>query len=307
MEDVKVNTSKTITLTLPSDADSNNVSAVLVHEFGDVVKEASAATRESQGVYSITYGQNESGLYDINSSGKHRVDFTYQISGDSYTQSVYINAYTPYISWDEYALSHPEMVSLSSGFETLEKRARNIINTFCGQSFEFYPNKSIIIDGNNHTSLHLPIPISTLRKVTMDYGDVGSEILYDSTNDSINNIEKVRQNFNFESSYFIRFKSNISQSTSGRIRNKNFNANSDYKIEGDFGWRYVPQNVKQAADLLILDMMNDDSEYRRHAVTSVDMDTMRFTMASNFYESTGNIEADILLMDYTLFIMDYIT
>lgn len=93
---------------------------------------------------------------------------------------------------------------------------------------------------------------------------------------------------------------------SNRITEKYFRENSDYKIEGDFGWRYVPNNVTQAADLLITDMLNDDSEYRRHGITSVDMDNIRFSINSNFYESTGNIEADVLLTDYTLFVMDYI-
>jgi len=30
-------------------------------------------------------------------------------------------------------------------------------------------------------------------------------------------------------------------------------------------------------------------------------------MNPNFYDSTGNIEADVLLTDYTLFVMDYVT
>ena len=52
--------------------------------------------------------------------------------------------------------------------------------------------------------------------------------------------------------------------------------------------------------------MNDDSEYRRHGISNVSMDTVSYSMNPNFYESTGNIEADVLLMDYMLFIMDYI-
>ena len=52
--------------------------------------------------------------------------------------------------------------------------------------------------------------------------------------------------------------------------------------------------------------MTDDSEIRRHGIVSVDMDTISYTTKSSFYESTGNIDADVLLMDYTLFIMDYV-
>jgi len=306
MDDVKIDTSKTLTLTLPSDADSNNVSVVLTHEFGDVVQSATAATRSSEGVYTITYGEAASGIYALNSAGKHRADFTYSIGGNEYTQSQYINVYTPYISWSDFSVNHSELSSFESQFDYFEKRARNIIDTYCGQSFDFYPNKSMTLDGTNHKNLHLPVPITTLRKVTINPGDSDSEVIHDYSDSSLSNIEKVRQTFNFETSYYLRFKANIVQTNTSRLMGKTFKEHSDYKVEGDFGWRFVPLNIKQAADLIITDLMNDDSEYRRHGITSVDMDTISFTMKPSFYESTGNIEADVLLTDYTLFVMDYI-
>lgn len=53
-------------------------------------------------------------------------------------------------------------------------------------------------------------------------------------------------------------------------------------------------------------MMNEDSIYRKHGIHSVDMDVLKIQTGQDFYESTGNIDADILLMDYTLFVMDYV-
>jgi hypothetical protein len=48
-------------------------------------------------------------------------------------------------------------------------------------------------------------------------------------------------------------------------------------------------------------------------VIDVQYDTVRYTMTgsssdskASFFETTGNIDADVLLMDYTLFIMDYV-
>lgn len=307
MDDVKINTSKTLTLTLPSDADSNTVTANVTHEFGDTVKSNIAASRTSTGVYTVTLGQEASGLYVLKSAGKHRIAFTYSISGTQHSQSQYVNVYTPYITSAEFFGNHSELQATFSGqFDTIEKRARNIINTYCGQSFDFYPEKSITIDGSNHSNLHLPLPITTLTKVTLNYGDADSSVIHDSSESTLNNLEKVRQPFNFESSYFLRYKSTVIQTASDRIFGTKFKSNSDYKVEGDFGWRYVPDNVRQAADLIIADLMNDDSEYRRHGITSISMDTTTFSMSSNFYESTGNIEADVLLMDYMMFIMDYV-
>lgn len=307
MDEVKNNTSKTLTLTLPSDADSNTVSVVLTHEFGDVVQAATSATRSSEGVYTITFGQAASGVYVLNSAGKHRADFTYSISGTEYTQSQYFNVYTPYIDWDDFLFMNPDLSSFELKFDEYEKRARSIIDTYCGQGFAYYPNKSMTIDGYNHEKLHLPLPISTLRKVTMNSGDSDSEVIHDYSDASLNNIEKTRQPFNFEASYYLRFKANIVQTNTSRIMGKTFKNHSDYKIEGDFGWQYIPDNIKQAASLLISDLMNDDSEYRRHGIYEVDMDILKFRTKDNFYETTGNIEADVLLMDYTLFVMDYVT
>lgn len=307
MDDVKINTSKTLTLTLPSDPTSNIVSASLYHEFGSLVSGPTNATRSSAGVYTITYGQQASGIFVLNSAGRHRVDFTYTVSSVSYTKSQYINVYTPYCNIDAFFEEHPELEDeFYDKFDSNEKKVRNIINTFCGQSFDYYLNKFFILNGNNKSTLPIPLPIVNLTTVTMNIGDSDETLLHDSTNASINNIEKCREPFNFQSSNWIQFKNSFLDSVQTIIVSNKFNAEDDYKVAGDFGWQFVPNNVEQASDLLLLDMMNGDSEYRRHGMINVDMDVVKYQTKGSFYESTGNIDADILLMDYTLFIMDYV-
>lgn len=307
MDDVKIDTSKTLTLTLPSDPASNSVQVSLYHEFGSLVSGPTAATRTSAGVYTITYGQAASGIYILNSAGKHRADFTYTIGGTSYTQSQYINVYTPYIDIDTFFEDHPELEDdWYDKFDKMERKVRNIINTFCGQTFDYYPNKYIEIAGSGKKSLHLPVPISTLRKVTVNLGDSDEEILHDSTDATLNNIEKSKEPHNFGSTYYIQFKKSVLDSVQTILTTAKFDAQDDYKIEGDFGWQFVPNNIEQAADLLLEDMMNDDSEFRRHGIMRVDMDTIEYETRMSYFETTGNIDADVLLMDYTLFVMDYV-
>ena len=307
MDDVKINTSKTLTLTLPSDPAGNTVSASLYHEFGSLVSGPTNATRTGSGVYTITYGQEASGIYVLNSAGRYRIDFIYTISGTSYTQSQYINVYTPYADIDTFFADHPDLeADYYEKFDKMEKRVRNIINTFCGQSFDYYPNKYIEISGSGKNTLHLPYPIATLRKVTVNTGDEDQTIIHDSTDATINNIEKTKEPHNFNSSYYIQFRRSYLDSVQTIIVASKFDEGDDYKIEGDFGWRYVPDNVIQAADLLLEDMMNGDSDYRRHGMKTVDMDILKYETRDSFYESTGNIDADVLLMDYTLFVMDYV-
>ena len=307
MDEVKINTSKTLTLTLPSDPASNTVSVSLYHEFGDLVSGPTNATRTGTGVYSITYGQKASGIYTLNSAGQHRADFKYTIGGTQYTQSQYINVYTPYIDSDEFFTFYPELeTTFGTTFDRNEKRARYIINAYCGQSFEYYPEKTFTLDGDGYPTLRLPYPIFTIRKVTADLGTDQESVLLDIDDPSVNAIEKVRYPFSFESSYGIRFKKILTDTVLEQLVETFFRRNSTYTIYGDYGWRIVPDNIKQAAALLIADLMNDDSEYRRHGITGVNMDSVSFTMANRFYESTGNIEADVLLMDYILFVMDYV-
>ena len=307
MDDVKINTSKTLTLTLPSDPTSNTVSVSLYHEFGSLVSGPTNATRTSAGVYTITYGQQASGIYILNGAGKYRVDFTYTISGSSHTQSQYINVYTPYYDADIFFEEHPDLENdFYDKFDSYEKKIRNIINTFCGQSFEFYSNKYFILNGNNKSTLPLPLPIVNLKTVTMNVGDEDEVLLHDSSDSSVNNMEKSREPFNFQSSNWIQFKNSYLDSVQKIVVTNKFNSDDDYKVVGDFGWQFVPNNVEQASELLLLDMMNGDSEYRRHGMTTVDMDVIKYQTKDSFYESTGNIDADILLMDYTLFIMDYV-
>jgi hypothetical protein len=300
MDNVKINTSKTLTLTLPSDPESNSVVVDLYHEFGDTVISNSSATRTATGIYTITYGQNPSGIYKLNSSGVHKATFTYTISGTEYTQNKYINVYVPYTDEQSFINEFPELEDyIVSDFDVYELKARNIINTYCGQSFDYYDNKSLSLDGNNHNNLHLPIPIRTLRKVTVDPGESTEEVVHDSSDATLINIEKVKNNQS-DSTYFIRYKADSEQPT------RKFKNYSTYKIEGDFGWPYLPDNVSQAAKLLIADLVSDDSSYRRHGIYSVDMDIVKWRTKDSFYESTGNIEADMLLMDYMMFIMDYV-
>jgi hypothetical protein len=307
MDDVKINTSKTLTLTLPSDPTGNVVSVSLYHEFGSLVSGPTNATRSSAGVYTITYGQQASGVYILNSAGKHRADFTYTVSGTSYTQSQYINVYTQYTDIDTFFTDHPDLeTDYYDKFEKMERRVRNIINTFCGQSFDYYPTKYIQIYGSNKNVLHLPIPINTLTKVTVNIGYEDETVIHDSTDSTINNIEKSKEPHNFNSSYYIQFRRSFLDSVQSIITSSKFDAGDSYKIEGDFGWRYVPDNIVQAADLLLEDMMNGDSDYRRHGISTIDMDILKYNTKDTFYESTGNIDADVLLMDYTLFIMDYV-
>jgi len=314
MDDVKINTSKTVSLSLGADPDSNTVNATLYHEFADssVVQASTACTRASAGEYSVTFGESTANTnnYVLAQAGVHKVVFSYEKSGTAFTSEVYLNVYTPYITSASFFANNADLQALyGAKFDELEKKARRIIDTYCGQSFDFYGTKSFIVDGTDNRYLRMPYPIDTLTTVVADSGDSDAETVHDSSDSTLNNLEKYNSVGNFGSTYSVRFKNKVSDTRKtyvARTYSNKFNSKSDYKVTGSFGWRFVPGNVQNAAELLILDLMNDDNEYRRHRIHSVDMDTTRYRFDSDFYGSTGNVDADTLLMDYTLYVMDYV-
>tara|TARA_Y100000034_G_scaffold131626_1_gene192794 strand:+ start:1234 stop:2169 length:936 start_codon:yes stop_codon:yes gene_type:complete len=310
MDEVVINTSKTVTLSLGSDPTDQSVSATLVHEWsGDTVKASTTCTRTGVGTYTITYGENESGsgTYYLESGGIHKVTFSYTVNGTAYTSDSYFIVYSPYISSSNFFAIHSGLsASFSSSFSTYEKKVRRIINTYCGQDFYNYTSKSITLDGNDSRSLHLPKPLYTLTTVYSDYGDSDQLLIHDSSDSTKLNLEKTRSFSPFESSWHLRFKNKITTKVNERLLGNTFKSKSDYRVTGDWGWQSVPNNVESASEILIADMMNNDSEYRNHRIISVDMDAARISFDGDFLGTTGNTEADILLMDYTTYVMDYV-
>lgn len=306
MDEVKINSNKNVSINLTPQPDGGEVFATVYHEFGQIITGPALASQSLSGAYEYLIGTDSGGKPLLDSAGRYRVDFSYFVSGVHYVRSTYFNVYSPYTDPNSFFPMYPELQeSKEHNFDTFEKRARAIVNTFCGQSFEPFIDKKLIVNGNNHNVLHLPLPISKIRRIVMNEGDVNEAVFYDE-NSGTKVIEKIRQPFNFNSTFYIKFKRPAGGLNNLIFDTTKFLENESYSITGDWGWLYIPDNVTQATNLLIADMMNDDSEYRRHGIISVDMDNIRFSTKSSFYESTGNIDADVLLTDYTLFVMDYI-
>ena len=99
----------------------------------------------------------------------------------------------------------------------------------------------------------MPYPIDTLSTVVADSGDSDAETEHDSSDSTLNNLEKYNAVGNFGSTYSIRFKNKVSDTRKtyvARTYSNKFNSKSDYKVTGSFGWRFVPGNVQNASELL---------------------------------------------------------
>lgn len=277
----------TATLNLGEDADQvageYEVYVSLIHDWGDIVVDAERATRAAEGIYTYTFSAT-----NCVSSGTHRIKWAYTLSSVDYVKNDYVKIVQQYVDIDTFFDNHPEYEDeFYDAFPALEKKARAIIDTYCGQDFQFFSSKSLTLDGNGKTTLTLPVRLDSLTSCTID------------TDDVTDNIENVP-----DTDWYLRY-SVQGDIHAGYYRTK-FTEDSTVVVDGDWGWPYVPTNVELACETLIEDLISDDRENYKYGITRVWMDTQRFDFDPNIFYSTGNMEVDVLLMDYVLFNPEYI-
>lgn len=278
---VKYGSAHTATKVLPSEANvvggNYQVYVTLTHEWGKEIIAKTLATRTSALNYSYTFNSLK-----LRSNGIYKIKWEYTIASTTYIDYSTIDVYTPYATsadfFSEYA--YLNNAGNTAKFDAIEQKVRNIIHAYCGQNFEYYEDLSITLDGTGGRVLTLPSKLQRFTEVIATINDsLGS-----TASDETASMEKVP-----DSDWFIRWKGNKGS----------FKTYASYEITGDWGWIYVPSGVNQAAELLIAEQYNDDNAYRNHAVTDLYMDTHRMRIDEKIvFNSTGVIDADVLLMDY---------
>jgi hypothetical protein len=289
---VKQNQSYEASLRLDSDADIVSgvyqVFASLVFEWGDVVVDEEVATRNSAGEYSFTFSAD-----NLNSYGKHKIIWKYREGGTFFYVNQYINVFAPYITESEFFDSYPEFEDeYSEKFDGFERRIRTYIDTVCGQNFQSIQGKTLTYEGTDRETLSLGIRCTELTSVTEKPDtDITSEV-----------------EITVESKMFIRrLEQLIPVATQERIYvQPRFSEDVFYIIEGNWGWDAIPSNITEAAALLIADLMSGDNTQMRKGISQLKMDQYSVTYGDGATTGTGNIEADVLLMDYMLYTMGLI-
>lgn len=242
------------------------------HYSGVFIMIENLATRDSANNYSYAFtGQ------DLESSGQHKVKWHYIQSGVSTFSDSYLQVYQPYIDSGTFFDLYPELeIDFDDYFDSMERVVRGIIETTCGQTFDYFPSKSLVFDGNGKNALNTGIKINEIidAYIAEDHSDISDLIHKDNS-----------------SEFYLRMYN----------KNSTWNPNLQYEIVANWGWGQVPNNVSMAAAILIADQFNEDSKYPKHGVVEVYMDTHRMRFDSIILGTTGNLDADILLMDYTLF------
>jgi GTPase SAR1 family protein len=74
-----------------------------------------------------------------------------------------------------------------------------------------------------------------------------------------------------------------------------------YELDGVFGWKYLPMEIKQAAFLLVNDFLCDDSTWTQKYVRKLNLGSMAISFSNSAYAGTGNFIADSLLSGFKSF------
>ncbi len=84
----------------------------------------------------------------------------------------------------------------------------------------------------------------------------------------------------------------------GSYRNVFFRDDVQYNITGLWGYHDVPEDVRQAARLLVADYSCDESLWRDRYINAIKAGDWRIDFNGEAFQGTGNVVADQILAAY---------
>jgi len=264
----------------------------------------------------------------LSASGSYTLDLDDLITSNSYSASAIANGsgtvtFTLPTHYLTYTGSLAASVKNSSN-EIVTITNIDIVRPYCdissiasaldiktSEAIEYERIARYIID--SHTG-----PFTYMRKAKEFIGDGSDQLLLDET---INNLYKVYENEqlmydstieNNEVEYKINKQLNaivvdIPEGTNrinypkvwrDRFLDIDFFDGYEYLIDGDYGWRVIPQDIQEACQLLIQDVVDDNLRYINKYIESFDNDDFKIKFSKNWTSTTGNRIVDRILEKY---------
>lgn len=230
------------------------------------------ADRVSEGVYSVPILPSK---YD----GDAVLHISYEIDGNSIEEREGLVFSPPYANIGTINELLPD--DDYSERKKKERLVASVINAFCGQSFGLY-HFTLRLQGNGADSLHSPTRLIDVESVVLDDGtDISDYAKVSDTNWSVTRKFTLRSNPFFEDRGLFKY---------GR----------KYDITGEFGWEFVPSQISQAAAILIKDYEENEAKWREKNVDVIRAADWRMEFAGKPIETTGNINADLLISRFVV-------
>ena len=261
----------------------------------------------------VAYDDPQIGKYTLGLGGSVtalnrvlQVTWSYTLHGIETSQEDFYQIYSPYATIsdivDYYGFGTRESdVNYRSPQDIMaaEFIARMNIENYTGQSFGRYWGDQEIF-GNGSDALELTermLSISQLYENGLlaidyttdpEYNTYGFEIELTPTYRAIRIVNKDYQNI-------ITYDSSFDPTV---IYSGFFRSGYRYRIYGEKGWSYVPQDVRRCAVLLAGDYLSQDSEWRQKYLTKVQIGSINFQLDTGAFTGTGNVIVDQILDQY---------
>lgn len=182
-------------------------------------------------------------------------------------------------------------IRLSEAIE-YERLARYIIDSHTGGFTFMRKQKEFIGTGNDE--LLIDEPIYKLYKIYEN-----GELLYDVDSDNNESDYKIHKQLNaivldIPESNRLNYK----KVWRDRYLDTDFYEGYEYLVDADYGWKVIPEDIKEASILLVQDIVQDNLKYVNKYIESFDNDDFKIKFVKNFSAGTGNKLVDIILEKY---------
>ena len=204
-----------------------------------------------------------------------------------------IDVVRPYCNLDSIA----SKLDITDGSETeLERLARYIIDSQT-QGFPFARKEKDIV-GNGSDFLPIDEKIYKIYKVYKN-----QELQYDSSlsasvNEVVYEITKDKTSITNIDDSTPEDKVNNKVVWRERYLDEAFTEGSEYRIDADFGWKVIPQDIQEACEMLVQDIKSDNLKYINRYIESFDNQDFKIKFAKNTSTNTGNMYVDKILEKY---------
>lgn len=251
------------------------------------------------GVHTGSYNYNITLNVDATSYDRNlKIEYVTTAVDGAYGEVQYASLIRPYAT----AARIRQLATIDSSISDdtltkLEKKARLYINSYLGMDF-YKQKRSIVAYGNNTDILNLP---DFAVKIDEIYEDDLKIYQYDSTTyeleypieitDSKNRIKIVNSSEkNTEIMEFPKFSVFYYEGV--------FKKDYSYRLEGIFGWEYIPADVEMATALLVEDFLCNDFNIRNKNIAQLSNDSYDIKYGGDAATGTGNLLVDNLLSYY---------
>jgi hypothetical protein len=267
----------------------NGVYVTVRNSGGETVSEGQASLSMDEQYWHYLLTQDVTNVFDT-----YAVTWEYETQGYPvvYTEEVII--VKPVVTFGYFNARYPDVELSGPDFRLLESVARKVIETYCNQTFSKTENQAVTALGMDSDSLPLPRRIIRLDSLVVLDDTVDSQentVSYDVT-------EYVT--FDADDPWAIRrkYRWGLVEGNSPISRRRFFKYPNRYRVVGDFGWDSVPQAVRDAASLLIVEYMQPDNKYRQRYVDVIRAGDWRMEFEETGMTTTGNADADAMLSQY---------